>query len=152
MSVHSWWILSRQLHLGVRFTFLNRILRMLVWHWPSRRASSSMYVTLIAFIHLWWISIGSFQDILPKPEGLTKLDFGQCAIRSDGVLWKEVPSVWIFFEWIMYQQKSVVMRIWILQSVSLDCTEILGGKTHKSSTLARPYDVLDNKWSKTSLP
>ncbi|KAF5359715.1 hypothetical protein D9756_002920 [Leucocoprinus leucothites] len=25
-------------------------------------------------------------DILPKPEGLTKKDFGQCAIRSDGVL------------------------------------------------------------------
>lgn len=26
------------------------------------------------------------QDILPKEEGLKKLDFGQCAIRSDGVL------------------------------------------------------------------
>ncbi|KAG7444689.1 Acetamidase/Formamidase [Guyanagaster necrorhizus] len=25
-------------------------------------------------------------DILPKPEGLTKHDFGQCAIRSDGVI------------------------------------------------------------------
>lgn len=27
-----------------------------------------------------------FQDILPKDEGLTKKDFGQCAIRSDGVV------------------------------------------------------------------
>jgi len=27
------------------------------------------------------------QDILPKEEGLTKKDFGQCAIRSDGILW-----------------------------------------------------------------
>lgn len=26
------------------------------------------------------------QDILPKPEGLEKKDFGQCAIRSDGIL------------------------------------------------------------------
>jgi hypothetical protein len=26
------------------------------------------------------------QDILPKDEGLKKLDFGQCAVRSDGVL------------------------------------------------------------------
>ncbi|KAK0494077.1 Acetamidase Formamidase [Armillaria luteobubalina] len=25
-------------------------------------------------------------DILPKPEGLTKCDFGQCAIRSDGIV------------------------------------------------------------------
>ncbi|KAK0193325.1 Acetamidase Formamidase [Armillaria mellea] len=25
-------------------------------------------------------------DILPKPEGLTKYDFGQCAIRSDGIV------------------------------------------------------------------
>jgi hypothetical protein len=26
------------------------------------------------------------QDILPKEEGLTKKDFGQCATRSDGVI------------------------------------------------------------------
>ncbi|KAG6812256.1 hypothetical protein H0H92_003712 [Tricholoma furcatifolium] len=26
------------------------------------------------------------KDIMPKPEGLTKRDFGQCAIRSDGVV------------------------------------------------------------------
>ena len=26
------------------------------------------------------------QDILPKEEGLTKKDFGQCAIRSDGII------------------------------------------------------------------
>lgn len=26
------------------------------------------------------------QDILPKEEGLSKKDFGQCAIRSDGIL------------------------------------------------------------------
>ncbi|KAK0214124.1 Acetamidase Formamidase [Armillaria fumosa] len=25
-------------------------------------------------------------DILPKPEGLTKYDFGQCAVRSDGIV------------------------------------------------------------------
>jgi hypothetical protein len=24
---------------------------------------------------------------LPKEEGLTKKDFGQCATRSDGVIW-----------------------------------------------------------------
>ncbi|KAF9230323.1 Acetamidase Formamidase [Melanogaster broomeanus] len=33
------------------------------------------------------LPLGIFDhDILPKEEGLTKLDFGQCAIRSDGVL------------------------------------------------------------------
>jgi len=33
------------------------------------------------------IPIGIFEhDISPKPEGLTKRDFGQCAIRSDGVV------------------------------------------------------------------
>ncbi|TEB05173.1 hypothetical protein FA13DRAFT_1824738, partial [Coprinellus micaceus] len=26
------------------------------------------------------------QDILPKPEGLQKKDYGQCALRSDGVV------------------------------------------------------------------
>jgi hypothetical protein len=26
------------------------------------------------------------QDIMPKEEGLKKQDFGQCAIRSDGLL------------------------------------------------------------------
>ena len=26
------------------------------------------------------------QDILPNPDGFTKKDFGQCAIRSDGVV------------------------------------------------------------------
>ncbi|KIJ16708.1 formamidase [Paxillus involutus ATCC 200175] len=33
------------------------------------------------------LPLGIFEhDILPKEEGLTKLNFGQCAIRSDGVL------------------------------------------------------------------
>ncbi|KAF8589880.1 Acetamidase Formamidase [Ramaria rubella] len=33
------------------------------------------------------LPLGIFEhDILPKPEGLTRRDFGQCAIRSDGVL------------------------------------------------------------------
>ncbi|EJD49831.1 Acetamidase/Formamidase [Auricularia subglabra TFB-10046 SS5] len=33
------------------------------------------------------LPLGIFEhDILPKPEGLVKHDFGQCAIRSDGVL------------------------------------------------------------------
>ncbi|GJJ08724.1 hypothetical protein Clacol_002943 [Clathrus columnatus] len=33
------------------------------------------------------LPIGIFEnDILPKPEGLAKHDYGQCAIRSDGVL------------------------------------------------------------------
>jgi len=33
------------------------------------------------------LPLGIFEhDILPKEEGLTKKDFGQCAIRSDGVL------------------------------------------------------------------
>ncbi|KAG7090074.1 hypothetical protein E1B28_011691 [Marasmius oreades] len=33
------------------------------------------------------LPIGIFEhDILPKPDGLKKLDFGQCAIRSDGVV------------------------------------------------------------------
>ncbi|KAK7678544.1 hypothetical protein QCA50_018416 [Cerrena zonata] len=33
------------------------------------------------------LPLGIFEhDILPKPEGLEKKDFGQCAIRSDGVL------------------------------------------------------------------
>ncbi|KAG9308045.1 Acetamidase Formamidase [Chiua virens] len=33
------------------------------------------------------LPLGIFEhDILPKEEGLKKLDFGQCAIRSDGVL------------------------------------------------------------------
>ncbi|TFK50188.1 Acetamidase/Formamidase [Heliocybe sulcata] len=33
------------------------------------------------------LPLGIFEhDILPKDEGLTKKDFGQCAIRSDGVL------------------------------------------------------------------
>jgi formamidase len=26
------------------------------------------------------------QDILPNPDGFAKKDFGQCAIRSDGVV------------------------------------------------------------------
>jgi len=33
------------------------------------------------------IPTGIFEhDILPKPEGFTKKDFGQCAVRSDGVV------------------------------------------------------------------
>ncbi|KAL0576093.1 hypothetical protein V5O48_005892 [Marasmius crinis-equi] len=33
------------------------------------------------------LPVGIFEhDILPKPDGLKKLDFGQCAIRSDGVV------------------------------------------------------------------
>ncbi|KAG7090091.1 hypothetical protein E1B28_011708 [Marasmius oreades] len=33
------------------------------------------------------LPIGIFErDILPKPDGLEKLDLGQCAIRSDGVV------------------------------------------------------------------
>jgi len=33
------------------------------------------------------LPLGIFEhDILPKPEGLTKQNFGQCAIRSDGVV------------------------------------------------------------------
>jgi len=33
------------------------------------------------------LPLGIFEhDILPKPEGLTKLNFGQCATRSDGVV------------------------------------------------------------------
>jgi len=33
------------------------------------------------------LPLGIFEhDILPKPEGLTKQNFGQCAIRSDGIL------------------------------------------------------------------
>ncbi|EGO24964.1 hypothetical protein SERLADRAFT_370177 [Serpula lacrymans var. lacrymans S7.9] len=33
------------------------------------------------------LPLGIFEhDILPKEEGLTKLNFGQCAVRSDGVL------------------------------------------------------------------
>jgi len=33
------------------------------------------------------LPLGIFEhDILPKEEGLKKLDFGQCAIRSDGLV------------------------------------------------------------------
>ncbi|KZW03633.1 Acetamidase/Formamidase [Exidia glandulosa HHB12029] len=33
------------------------------------------------------LPLGIFEhDILPKPEGLTKQDYGQCAIRSDGIV------------------------------------------------------------------
>lgn len=31
-----------------------------------------------------WSQVG--QDILPNPDGFSKRDFGQCAIRSDGVV------------------------------------------------------------------
>jgi hypothetical protein len=37
---------------------------------------------------IWLMSseLTNCQDILPREEGLLKRDFGQCAIRSDGVL------------------------------------------------------------------
>lgn len=47
-------------------------------HFRARTSSPSFITMLFNSIIL--------QDILPKEEGLKRLDFGQCAIRSDGVL------------------------------------------------------------------
>ena len=52
-----------------------------------RLASLSMLVPLISCpSHSIYKQYRLSQDILPKPEGLEKKDFGQCAIRSDGVV------------------------------------------------------------------
>lgn len=42
----------------------------------------------IQFVSFSWVDglMDARQDILPKEEGLTKKDFGQCAIRSDGIV------------------------------------------------------------------
>lgn len=54
-----------------------------------------MGLPLGIFEHVWFTYLcvrvlaadrARLQDILPKAEGLVKRDFGQCAIRSDGVV------------------------------------------------------------------